>query len=101
MSVECQIILDAGLNDGTAKYYISDNGRDFVIEVNQNEKLIEAMDAINLRGLATTIPLHRRGADNTCTPELRIKDYKIYPAPRNKTVRNGIHSYVFIYIPKQ
>ncbi len=101
MSVECQTLLDAGLSDGTAKYHISDNRRDFVIEVAQNEKLIEALDVINLRGLATTIPLHQRAADSTGTPELKIQDFKIYPAPRNKTVRNGIHSYVFIYTPKQ
>ncbi|QYK10007.1 hypothetical protein [Shewanella mangrovisoli] len=101
MSLECQILLDAGLSDSTAKYYISDNGRDFVIEVAQNEKLIEALDTINLKGLATTIPLAQRAVNSTGTPELKVQDFTIYPAPRNKTVRNGIHSYVFIYAPKQ
>lgn len=101
MSLKCQTLLDAGLSDGTAKYYISDNGRDFIIEVAQNENLIEALNAVNLKGLATTIPLAQRTADSTGTPELKVQGFKIYPVPRNKTVRNGIHSYVFIYAPKQ
>ena len=92
------LIKDA-LEEKQIEFEISERRGALVLSVPNNSELVGLLDQVFNLGMASLIPLDRRGKVEP-TPLFRIDRYTVSPTLREKRTANGRCLYDFIYTPK-
>lgn len=94
-------LLKNALESKNVDFEISEQRKALVLSVpTNNSELIGLLDQVFNLGMASLVPLDRRGKVEP-TPIFRIDRYTVSPTPREKRTKNGRYLYDFIYTPKQ
>ena len=92
-------LIKEALEERQVEFEISEQRRALVLSVPNNSKLVDLLDQVFNLGMASLIPLEKRGKVEP-TPSFRIDRYTVLPTPREKRTANGRYLYDFIYTPK-
>ncbi|MCL5668974.1 MAG: hypothetical protein M1392_03070 [Gammaproteobacteria bacterium] len=92
-------LIKEALEEKQVEFEISEQRGALVLPVPNNSELVGLLDQVFNLGMASLIPLDRRGKLEP-TPLFRIDRYTISPTPREKRTANGRYLYDFIYTPR-
>ena len=92
-------LIKEALEEKQIKFEISEQRGALVLSVPNNSELVGLLDQVFNLGMASLIPLDRRGKVEP-TPLFRIDRYTVSPTLREKRTANGRYLYDFIYTPK-